>query len=292
MFRAKVAKIIFDSSPRQSYHFLRGLLLKQERLRHFDETHPCVFVLSTGRVGTQTLAALFDVAPNIIAHHEPQPELFGLSKLSYKHSDNKLMDEVLGEAFLTARRELLDYSLACRKGYVETGPQATFLAPVIFETLSNVRFIHMVREPQSVIISGMRRKWYDGHPYDNTRIVPRPESPMSREWNALDAFKKNVWLWTETNRWILDFLSRLPDNHKLLVHAEDVFAGDEDTMGKLFTLIGASPPSKRKILRVLGKKLNVQKRGAFPEPHTWSEAMHSDLRTMAGKTAKDLGYPL
>lgn len=289
---AKVAKLIFESSPRQSYHFLRRKLLKQERLGDFDENRPCVFVLSTGRVGTQTLAALFDEAPNVIAHHEPQPELFGLSKLSYKHSDNKLMYEVLGEAFLTARRELLDYSLDCHKGYIETSPQGTFLAPVILETLSNVRFIHMVREPQSVITSGMRRKWYDGHPYDNTRIVPRPESPMSREWNTLDAFKKNVWLWTETNRWILEFLSRLPDTQKLLVHAEDVFSGDEHTMGKLFALMGASSPPKRKVLRVLGKKLNVQKRGAFPEPYTWSEAMRSDLRAIAGKTAKDLGYPL
>ena len=28
-------------------------------LTAFDDTHPCVFVLSTGRVGTKTLASLF-----------------------------------------------------------------------------------------------------------------------------------------------------------------------------------------------------------------------------------------
>jgi len=138
----------------------------------------------------------------------------------------------------------------------------------------------------------MRRKWYNGHPADKTRIVPRPDSEPGQQWEAYNAFQKNLWLWAETNRWILEFSSSLPADRILLVHSEDVFAACEETLRKLFTFIGASMPSKRKIMRVLRKKLNVQEPGTFPEPTNWSETMYSDLLEIAGKTARALGYEL
>jgi len=288
---SRVGKLV-DKSPRQLLHYLRRRLTKQEQLQSFDDKHPCVFVLSTGRAGTQTLAALFGLATNVFAYHEPGPQLYGLSKLSYEYSDDIHIREVLREAFLVARKEEMDYSLYCGKGYIETSPQVTFLAPVILEAISDVRFIHLVRDPRDVVRSGMRRKWYNGHPADRTRVAPPPDSEAGRQWEVYNPFQKNLWLWAETNRWIIEFSSSLSADRMLLVHSEDLFAAREDTMRNQFTFIGAPVPSKRKILRVLGKKLNVQKTGRFPEPPSWSEEMRSDLLTIAGETARELGYEL
>jgi hypothetical protein len=286
------ARSLIDRTPRQVLHYLRRRLTKRERLQAFDDKHSCVFVLSTGRVGTKTLAALFGLAENVLAYHEPKPTLYGLSRLSYDYCTSIPVRKVLQEAFLATRRQLMNYSLDCGKGYVETSPQVTFLAPVIIEAVPQVRFIHLVRDPRHVVRSGMRRKWYAGHPADKTRIVPPPGSEAERRWQSYNAFQKNLWLWDETNRWILEFSSSLPTGRILLVHSENVFDGREETLGQLFTFVGASMPAERGIRSVLAKKLNVQNTGTFPEPSDWSAEMRNDLAEIAGETARTLGYEL
>jgi hypothetical protein len=239
-------------------------------------------------VGTQTLAALFKMAPNVIVYHEPKPRLYGLSKLSYQYSRDVHAKEILQEAFLIARTDLLDYSLSCAKGYVETSPHTTFLAPVAMETVPNVKFIHVVRDPRAVVRSGMRRGWYCGHSADRTRIVPGLEA--GEQWDSWTPFQKNLWLWAETNRWILDFSSQLPTDRTLLVHSEDLFAADIETLARLFDFIGASMPPQRKVARVLGRRLNVQETGSFRKGSDWDEEMREELAKICGEMSVRLDY--
>ncbi len=291
----RIGKIVLDYPPRQLMHLIRRRLLKQAGRAEFDDRYPCVFVLSTGRSGTQTLAALYELATNVFAYHEPNPELTALSKLFYeyeeKYLENAAISSVFREAFLTSRRRLLNYSLDCGRGYVETTPQNTFLAPVIIDAIPSVKFVHLVRDPRYVVRSAMRRKWYDGNPNDDTRIIPRPNSEAAQQWATYSTFQKNLWLWAETNRWILEVSSRLADR-VLRIQAERLFEGDEETLSKLFAFIGASLPSPRKISRVLGKQLNAQRTGKFPESGDWTEEMLRDLWTIAGEPATALGYQL
>ena len=65
----------------------------------------------------------------------------------YRYSGGTVNDEIFTEAFLTARRERFRYALMFDKGYIETSPQVTFLAPVIRNVLPQARFIHIVRHP-------------------------------------------------------------------------------------------------------------------------------------------------
>lgn len=285
-------KLILDISPRQLVRHFRKKYSKGERLGEFDVNHPCVFVLSTGRVGTQTLSSIFKLATNIFAYHEPKPLLYGLSKLSYEFSNNTLVRKVLREAFLIARKEIMEYSLFYGRGYVETSPQTTFLAPIILEAIPNARFIHVVRDPRDVVRSGMRRKWYDGHVADKTRIVPNHDSEEGIQWRSFTIFQKNLWLWTETNKWIHKFSTGLPNDRILLICAEDLFTVHEEIIEKLFAFIDSPIPSKRQIKRVLSKSLNSQKDGIFPEVSDWSGEMRKDLISIAGSTAEVYGYKL
>jgi len=152
--------------------------------------------------------------------------------------------------------------------------------------------MHLVRDPRYVVRSAMRRRWYDGHSYDGLRIVPQPDSEAGRNWEMYDAFKRNLWLWAETNRWIVRFCSSVPADRVLSVHSEDIFSGEEETWRKLYFFIGAPMPSKRRIMGVLSEKLNAQETGTFPEPSRWSEVMYSEFRIIAGETAKALGYKI
>ena len=290
MYVSNLNKLILDHSPREILRFIRRGLHKYGHLQGFDDKHPCVFVLSTGRTGTKTLAAILGLAKNIIAFHEPKPELYGLSKLSYEYSNKKNILLVLREGFLTARRDLLNYSLSHGKGYVETSPQTTFLASIILDTIANVRFIHLVRDPRYVIRSGMRRKWYNGNSYDKSRIVPRNNSKSAQYWKNCNTFQKNLWLWAETNRWILNFFQVLGDDQKILIKSEDLFNNNENTMNRLFDFIGGQFPPNRKIIRILNKKLNAQKEGDFREFNSWSKEMQIDFVNIIGNAAKSLGY--
>jgi hypothetical protein len=281
---------LVNCSPRELFYRLRRKLSEREKLSDFDDKHVCLFVLSTGRVGTETLAALLGISVNVFAYHEPKPLLYGLSKLSYECSDNEEVGKVLQESFVVARQELIKRSLECNRGYIESSPQVTFLAPFIQKVIKNVRFIHLVRDPRDVVRSGMRRNWYEGHISDKTRIIPHPDSSAGREWDSYNAFKKNLWLWNETNSWILKFTSGMPAERILLLRSEDIFGAREDVLRKLFIFAGSSIPSGRKIMQVLGKKLNQQTAGTFPDSDGWSDEMRNDLLEITGQTAQSLGY--
>ncbi len=124
-----------------------GRVRRARSLERFDDSHPCVFVLSTGRVGTLTLAALLRAAPGMMALHEPSPRLYELSCLAYRASPSPETALILSAAFKSIRNDTLDLALKLRRGYVETSPQVTFLAPYILDAVPEAKFIHLARPP-------------------------------------------------------------------------------------------------------------------------------------------------
>jgi hypothetical protein len=101
-----------------------------------------------------------------------------------------------------------------------------------------------------------------------------------------------VWLWTETNRWIIEFTSTLPDERRKLIHAEDIFSKQRKAVRDVFEFVASPPPDDRRIDRILEKRLNQQKVGTFPKPIDWTDSMREDLSRVAGNIAGDLGYDI
>jgi hypothetical protein len=287
---SQIDKLI-DTTPRQLMYKKYRKLIKCEILQEFDSNHPCVFVLSTGRVGTQTMAELFRLDRGVFSYHEPMPKLYGLSKLSYENSDVQVQ-KILHEAFLVSRRVLLNTSLSCLKGYIETSPQVTFLAPYIMNAIPNVKFIHLVRDPRKVVLSGIRRNWYNGNPFDEGRIVPHPNSTIGKNWHLYSLLQKNLWLWFETNQWILNFSSTLSEDRLLMIHSEDIFSTNEDIIKKVFSFIDSPTPPMKKILHVLSKKFNAQQTGVCSTPPNWSEVIPHEMRNDLNKMLEVLGYKI
>ena len=251
---------------------------------------PCIFFLSAGRVGTKTIAALASLAENIIAFHEPNPKLYGLSNICYNTFDGNKNFELFNEAFLTARRDLFDYTHSFGKGYVETSPQVTFLAPIIHRAIPEAKFVHIIRDPKRFIRSGMRRRWYLDHPMDETRIKPSSNSKLKDEWQSWSSYRKIIWLWQETNLWIDRFMNTLGPEKRLFLHAEEIFEPQFNSIEKLYHFLNSSVPSKKKIKSILSKKINAQTSGDFPKFGDWTNDMYTELIENAGKTAEYFGY--
>lgn len=245
-----------------------------------------VWCLSTGRVGTQTLAALADLGEGVDGQHEPKPHLFGLSKASYEVGDDPAARRVLSESLRLLRS---DHSRG--RIYVETSPQVTFLAPFLKEVFPKSRFIHVIRDPAAVVRSGMRRNWFDGNSYDDVRIVPQ-EGQAREGWDAFSVLEKNAWLWAETNRWICEFMKTVPAGEGLKLRSEEIFEGRQSAVDEFFEALGVPVPNQAEVERVLGQRLNQQTSGEFPSVGEWSEAELEILQRQAGVMAESLGYPL
>ena len=121
-------------------------------LRKLEKFEQHTWCLSTGRVGTSTLAALGELMPGVCSLHEPRPLLFGLGKQAYESDKNQKASSAIVAGIEACRRELKGLSQTV---YLETSPQVTFLARQLKQVFPNSRFVHVVRNPVDVVRSGM-----------------------------------------------------------------------------------------------------------------------------------------
>lgn len=283
----KVAKKLWTSSPEELLDRLR----RQKSVRvQTGVGKPgvgrCVWCLSTGRVGTETLSALSGLVPGVDARHEPEPLLYGLSRRAYESGTSDACQSILIEAVRACRPWVTTEG---GPTYVETSPQATFLAPALYDAFPGSSFIHVLRHPGSVIRSGMRRSWYAGHSSDRWRLRPL-EGEIRDQWERWDAFEKNVWLWAETNRRISKFMETLEESRCLVIKSEDLLAGDSEALEHWFGHIGAEVPTRARIQSVLKRKLNAQREGEFPRYEDWTEEQRTVLARHASPLMKEYGY--
>ena len=250
----------------------------------------CLFVLSTGRVGTVTLTHLLNLSENVFALHEPGPQFRKASRRAYEGAlSGEENDEFFREFCGTRVRSLLRATTGSRI-YAETANRLTFLAPVLAERLPKSRFIHLFRDPAAVVRSGMRREWYQNHPWDAQRIEPRADDRWAAEWNSWGAFEKCCWFWSSINEFCLDFAERLRPERVLPLSTEALFAPDGEAARKLFEWLGVEAGSPDEIRRAVGTRYNAQHGNDFPALSDWTNEQKSVFARIVGPVARRLGY--
>lgn len=253
---------------------------------------PCVFVLSTGRVGTKTLTALFELSNAVVTTHEPEPRLVRSSYEAYMEGADARADEKWRSVVLAARDSFVCAANLRGKVYVETNNRLTYLAPALAAAFPASRFIHLHRHPEEVVRSAMRRGYYERHGWDFARIRPRPGEPLAAEWDGLRRLEQCAWYWSRCNDEARAFLETLPAPRRLDLRADALFAGDEATLRRLYAFVGVEFPSRRRVERVLGKKINAGRKGQFPPASEWSDDERAAVRRFVSTTAAALGYSL
>ncbi|HEX7069979.1 MAG TPA: sulfotransferase [Rhodothermales bacterium] len=245
-----------------------------------------LFVLSTGRTGTETLMHLLALSPEIDAFHEPNPQLMMERKRARieVHSDPQKYRRIFAHA---RSRSLLRSNLRSRV-YAETSARLTFFAPVIADMLPEARFVYIHRHPAEVVRSGMRRGWYVNHPADFARIEPGPAEMSRAEWEALDPFDKICWYWNAYNEFSLDFVRSLAPSRVLSLNAREVFDGS--SVDAIFGMLGVPVPPAADVERVLAQKHNAQRKADFPRYESWTPEQKERLFRYAGATMERLGY--
>jgi hypothetical protein len=247
------------------------------------------FVLSTGRVGTATLAEVLGSLPGVKAVHEPQPFLLPESAAAYAAGGwNAPMDQGLAAAVLAARERL--WRPAAERGlvYVETANRLTYLARPLDALLPRSCFIHLHRHPADVIRSAMRRGYYAGHSWDRWRIRPRKGSKAAATWPSWTSFERCCWYWDAVNREALSILDDVPDRC-LDLASVDLFENASGTVARLGEFLGLDVP-----LPAVDAvpRANVQEDGSFPLLAEWEDPMLASVEQICGETARRLGYDI
>lgn len=249
---------------------------------------PALFVLSTGRTGTETLARLLDLHHSIDAYHEPHPQL--LVERKQARLEVYVQPEKYRRIFSESRSTPIWKSGRRGKLYAETSARLTFFAPIISQLMPNAKFVYMHRHPGDVVRSGMRRGWYVDHPADYARIEPGPQEEAYHCWRSWGAFEKICWYWDAYNRFALDFLDSMSADRVFIMPCQMLYQGTD--IGLLFDFIGLDKPDDEKIGEILSHRYNSQLESEFPKFGDWDSEMKQTLYMIAGDTMRRLGYPL
>lgn len=285
----KITRILTGEADAHPVPFVSGLA--QAYAQNWANC-PCVFVLSTGRVGTKTLTALLALSPKVVATHEPEPRLVKPSFDAYMEGQDLASSEKWSAVVLAARDDAVCEANRRGKIYVETNNRLTYLAPALAVAFPASKFIHLHRHPYEVVRSAMRRGYYQNHNWDFARIRPRTGELLAAQWDQLSPLEKSAWYWARCNAESHTFLATLPVSRRLDLRADALFAGDEETLKTLFSFSGVDFPQRERVEEVLGQKINAARKGHFPLPSEWSETERMSVRQFVAETAKTLGYEL
>ncbi|MGM0540664.1 MAG: GSCFA domain-containing protein, partial [Thermodesulfobacteriota bacterium] len=241
------------------------------------------FVLSAGRCGTMTLAHLLNTATNAKVWHHPQPDLIMEALFAHRGQIDKK------QAFWRARYPIIHKTWAEGLTHGETDHLMTPFCDMIAEEIPESKFIVLVRDPRDFVRSGMRRGYYQSHPWDQGRLRPMQGASEYREWQGLDQFQKICWLWNSTYTLINTFLGTLKKSRFKMILFEELISNPKITKD-LFHFLGLTGYDYNKITEIIKRQLNQQMSGDFPSYDKWPAILQQQLWKLCGPLAESYGY--
>lgn len=208
--------------------------------------HHATFVLSTGRCGTQWLAAtLAEAYPGRItvaheplhARYQPRQALRGAGDASPQAQPPEV---VLRHA------DAIEAGLLTRP-YIECGHPCWSTLPWLADRFrGRVRIVHLLRHPVPTSYSWLTHQAYQPpllpHLAEKVLLSPFDEGVRFGEyrerWPQLTPFEKCLYYWAEVNAFALDLQSRL-DLPWLRLRFEDLFQAEG--ADQLLTFLGLPP---------------------------------------------------
>lgn len=174
-----------------------------------------VFVVSTGRSGTLTLATLLDSVPGASVGHEREPRLVAES---VAYLEGRLSH---AETVELLRRTRSPEAIGGERLSGEAHHRLSFALPALAEAFPEARIVWLLRDGRPTVASLVHRGWYERNEEELRgphKRVPWPQHRVrgdlvgdlaGEEWADLDAFGRCCWYWSFVNRLIGRELERL-----------------------------------------------------------------------------------
>lgn len=268
----------------------------QKTIKEMYEEYSPVFILSTGRSGSKTIATLLNCSENVTAYHEPKPTLQYFSNYAFHHkSEVKILSNMID----AVRMEMILEVFIKDNIYVESNQCLTFFAPVIARLFKRSKFVHLIRHPGDFIRSGIRKGW---HKNDSIWESGRVRMADKTQWAKMDQIEKLSWLWMTTNSFIETFKEQIETKRVITLKFEDLVKNVKEVR-ELIKFIDALDIKVKKIKELQNRKLNelyihpdeppnIKKVIDFPDYRKWNDDMKNKLKKYSEKLIKLYGYKL
>jgi len=225
----------------------------------YDQVHQAaspIFVLSTGRCGTALLTEVLDTKADLKIVHNPFPEPTYHANWAYH---NQFIEPTSVSAVVDAMRyDEIRNAFVGQKKYIETNNRITFFAYALAELYPSSKFIHIYRDANKFVRSGVNRNWYSKQIItDEGRLMPDDSNSL---WLNYSQVEKIAWLWQTTNKFIETFKSTIDSSRVLTVASEDLFTRLE-TWGEIGQFVGVELSSSM-IQKKIKKPTNKQNRSS------------------------------
>lgn len=239
-----------------------------------------VFILSTGRSGSNAIAKLLDQHPDAECFHDSFPHIYSYAA-----------DVLYGRRTLEEVKSNM-YSLynSCDVGRFKVHGQSeqklSALIPILAELFPKAKFIWLIRKADSFINSSYLRGWFAnsefGYPEPNPmEFYPKENTPSlfdarhrvngfkcgavsSEEWEAMTAFERNCWYWSYWNQKIETELSKIGADRSIMVRLNELSIKTKE----IFEFVGLQKTEEirqRKTNQAKNKKLTFEQ---------WTKDMH------------------
>jgi len=190
-----------------------------------------VFVLSTGRTGTQFFEDYINgTSETAYCRHEPRPSR-RFKFLSNMYLNGKVSPAFVSKTYTRSRSSLFRHHPG--KIYIESSNFMFGCIPALNEVYENIRIIHIVRHPLGYIKSHLNHGFWKGHKKLFAKYVPywleNLESKSPKD--PIDLLSAR---WNYVNRQIQSYSD---SNPYLLVKFEDLFSGDLEKSASLLNQI-------------------------------------------------------
>lgn len=197
-------------------------------------------VASTGRTATTSIAAVLNEMDGVTACHEgyigsdhDAEHLLPLINLENNFAYQKPEE---AEVIVADKRSERAIAEALEKTGASVLVDVAYYNPTICAALLRLhpamRMVGIIREPEGFVISATQVEGEDTLPVgwpdpakpltDREkfigfgRIRPRRSSPEWAEWKDWSAIRRNIWLWRETNRLLVEAKVEFPDRVTLI----------------------------------------------------------------------------
>jgi hypothetical protein len=189
-----------------------------------------LYVISTGRCGTQWLASTLNkiYSDCAVVEHEPLgPEY----RLKETLRCPRRLTELASKPPLLEHLAYIDDTLRYQT-YIETGGPAIAAVPLFIERYgSRMRLIHIVRHPVIAAISALTINFYQRKKDDPWRLCELEPSDTGvihkhyqKNWSQLTAYEKCLFHWLEVNTWAEEIKHNHPEIPLLTIRMEDMFS--------------------------------------------------------------------
>lgn len=206
-------------------------------------SHDAIFVLSTGRCGTQWLHEAMETTYTdaLTATHEPLLTAYRPRHFFRASRDN--LNEIGSIPDVAAHVDSIRETLRDRP-YLECGWPCFSALPWLYDALDGrMRVVHLTRHPVTTAFSMSTHNVYgrddwilDGAltPFDAGCL----DEPLQSAWPQLSTYEKCLFWWTQIHRYGLDLHRARPEIPWHTISYEDMFSPQSMALNELVTFCG------------------------------------------------------